>query len=147
MSRLAQQYKHETASLRRYFAGGDSPVLKYISVVEAYVGELRKVHLEELLDEIEYNELFTGLLCLIGKHYAPDQFLSVVRGGYVRSFSPEFMGYALSCKGQFKRKPTWEELCNLNCKYDLWRASVKFREDSLEYATKNISLKILWGIA
>lgn len=151
MSRTAQQYKHETDCLKRYFAGGDSPVLKYISVVEEYVGQLQKVSLEAILDEIEYNRLFQSTLCLVGETYRPDQFLSVWGEKYIRIFSVEFMAYMAERRGKLIRKLTWEEVCDLDYKYDVWRirwlCENHFYGDSLDYAIKNISLKTLWGIA
>ena len=151
MSRTAQLYKHETKSLKRYFDGGNSPVLKYIETVEQYVGELRKVSLEELLDEIEYNRLFQSTLCLVGETYRPDQFLSVWGEKYIRIFSVEFMAYMAEKRGKLTRKLTWSELCDLDYKYEVWRirwlCENHFCGDSLEYAMKNISLKTLWGIA
>jgi hypothetical protein len=152
MSRIAQQYRRETASLLRYYEGKDSPVLKYIERTEKYIGELeKKAQFIDLLEKLEHTELFTSMLCLVKEIFPPDQFLSVVRSGYVKVFSVEFMEYLMSRKNELNRKLTWEQLCDLDYKYENWRVKWllgnNFTGDSLDYAMKNISLKMLWGIA
>ena len=145
MTRKSEQYKRETTSLLRFYQGRDSPVLKYISVTGRYVSELEKRGAPELLDELEYSATFRSVLNLVEETYRPDQFIGL--RGQMRIFSSEFMEYILAVSRQLRRRLRWSELCDLAANYDLWRMSVKFREDSMDYATKNISLKTLWGIA
>lgn len=148
MTIVAQRYKRETENLIRYYEGRDSPVLKYISVTKKYVTEVEKRGFLELLDELEHQNLFQSCLCLLKETYRPDQFFSVLSEGYIKCFSPEFMGYILACRKQLKRKLNWKELCDLYYAYDIWRIqwllSVHFCGDSLQYAVKNVSLKELW---
>ena len=81
----------------------------------------------EIIESYSYSELFRQILSLIQENYRPDHFDSLF-GGLIEIFDVEFMEWLISHAGELKRLLHWNEVCELNANYLMWKISIEEKE-------------------
>lgn len=111
-------FQKETANIKRYYKNKDSPIKRYIVLVEKYIEELESSQPSEIIEQFRYSELFRQLLSHVDITFSPDHFDSYF-GGLLQIFDIDFMEWLEDHSKELKRHLTWDEIWKLNTNYTL----------------------------